>query len=502
MKTHPGSREEPESRTNDGRDVEERRRHRRQKEGVPRLEPAHEERRQRGAGDEREHHPGQPHGQFPRRLEAETKRRGNRLIESPPGEHEVHEFRSENDPGGRDQEAHRKQNPEDPPEEPVGSLPAVALIDRRKGRDECLRESSLRQHLPERVRKGVRPVEGIEQPGGKQKRERLFPHQAGNSGKDDPEARGTGAASQMAFVPRARCLRVALHSKRSPEGFVGSGSPSPGKDRVANPAPRRRIDPEHTVQINLLPAPPPTPGRSRWSSIPRALTVPEDIRPSVVKPRRLRALVVATGCLLLLSVTSATGQEHRLRLFAGAGLQFFAHPELSLGRGAGLGGTAELRTVGNFSIATGFFFGRSNRRYTAGDDPVEDVVAEPAYQFRTNRYHLDGSIVYHLGRRQPFQMYFAAGGGIVRRDELREDFIYDTTEPVEGEEPTSFGIRIPIGNEVTLEQTAYSLTAHAAIGLEVYVFSYLSARAEYRIWSSKDFSFRTQQAMIGVNYYR
>lgn len=221
-----------------------------------------------------------------------------------------------------------------------------------------------------------------------------------------------------------------------------------------------------------------------------------------MKPRRLRALVVATGCLLLLSATSATAQEHRLRLFAGVGLQFFARPELSLGRGAGLGGTAEVRTIGNFSIAAGFFFGRSNRRYTAEDDPVEDVVAEPAYQFRTNRYHLDGSVVYHLGRRQPFQMYFAAGGGIVRRDERREDFIYETAEPVEGAAPTAIGIRIPVGNELTLEHTGYALTAHAAIGFEVYVFSYLSARAEYRIWSSKDFSFRTQQAMIGVNYYK
>ena len=29
-----------------------------------------------------------------------------------------------------------------------------------------------------------------------------------------------------------------------------------------------------------------------------------------------------------------------------------------------------------------------------------DVIAEAAYEFRTNRYHLDGSVVYHLGRRQ------------------------------------------------------------------------------------------------------
>ena len=37
--------------------------------------------------------------------------------------------------------------------------------------------------------------------------------------------------------------------------------------------------------------------------------------------------------------------------------------------------------------------------------------------------------MYHLGRRQPFQMYILAGGGIVRRDELREDFIYETADP-------------------------------------------------------------------------
>ena len=206
--------------------------------------------------------------------------------------------------------------------------------------------------------------------------------------------------------------------------------------------------------------------------------------------------------LALLAAAPAAGQDHKFRLFAGAGLQFLARPELSPGRGAGLGGSAAIRATDRFSIAAGIFFGRSNRRYTATNDPVEDVVAEPAYQFRTNRYHLDGSLVYHIGRRQPFQMYVLAGAGIVRRDELREDFIYETTDPGEGEQSGSFQIRIPVGNEITLDTTGYAPTAHAAIGFEVYVFSYLSARAEYRIWSSQDFSYRTQQAMIGVNYYK
>ena len=229
--------------------------------------------------------------------------------------------------------------------------------------------------------------------------------------------------------------------------------------------------------------------------------MPADPPPPVARVGRIAALILATFAAVPLAAAPAAAQDHKFRLFAGAGLQFFARPELSPGRGAGLGGTASFRITDNLSIASGLFFGRSNRRYTATNDAVEDVVAEPAYQFRTNRYHLDGSFVYHLGRRQPFQMYFVAGGGIVRRDELREDFIYETTDS-ENDQAGGFQIRVPIGNEVTLEHTAYAPTAHAAVGIEVYVFSYLSASAEYRIWSSKDFSFRTQQAMIGVNYYK
>ena len=233
------------------------------------------------------------------------------------------------------------------------------------------------------------------------------------------------------------------------------------------------------------------------------MTATEDTPPPVARRGRFcAALVPAALAAGLLAAAPAAGQDHKFRLFAGAGLQFFARPELSPGRGAGLGGAAAFRATDRISFAAGFFFGRSNRRYTATDEPVEDVIAEPAYQFRTNRYHLDGSIVYHLGRRQPFQMYILAGGGIVRRDELREDLIFETPAPGEGDPSGSLRFRQPIGNEITLEHTVYAPTAHAAIGLEVYVFSYLSARAEYRIWSSKDFSFRTQQAMIGVNYYK
>lgn len=202
---------------------------------------------------------------------------------------------------------------------------------------------------------------------------------------------------------------------------------------------------------------------------------------------------------VLLGAGTASAQEHRFRLFAGAGVQFFARPELKLGRGIGLGGGAAVRLNDNWSVESGFFFGRSNRRYTAEDQPVQDVVAEPAYQFRTNRYHLDGSVVRHFGRRQPFQTYVFAGGGLLRRDEVREDFIY--AEPDE-EAQTLTGLRFPIGDEITLETSDYTPTLHIGAGFEVYVFDDLSAAAEYRIWIPGDFAYRTQQIIVGVNYYR
>ncbi len=178
-----------------------------------------------------------------------------------------------------------------------------------------------------------------------------------------------------------------------------------------------------------------------------------------------------------------------------------AHENLNLSRGFGLGGGAAFRFNDNFSLEAGLHFGRSNRRYTEKDEPVEDVLAVPAYQYRTNRYHLDGSVVYHLGRRQPFQLYVLAGAGVVRRDEVREDYMYEEPDPdADPEAPT--GVRIPIGVEIGLDETSHKLTAHVGAGFEVYVLSYLSARAEYRIWSGSDFGFRTQQFLVGVNFYR
>ena len=220
--------------------------------------------------------------------------------------------------------------------------------------------------------------------------------------------------------------------------------------------------------------------------------------------RRLGCAAAAVVVLALTQAAPAAAQEQRLRLFAGIGLQFLAHPDLDLGRGAALAGAAALRANDNISFELGGFFGRSNRRYTATDEPVEDVIAEALYEFRTNRYHLDGSLIYHVGRRQPFQMFLVAGGGLVRRDETREDFVYAEVPDDDGDDPDRFvsGFRQPIGREVSRRTTEYAITAHAGAGIEVYVFDNLSARLEYRLWWPGGFSYRTQQIVIGVNYYQ
>ncbi len=226
----------------------------------------------------------------------------------------------------------------------------------------------------------------------------------------------------------------------------------------------------------------------------------------------LAGLLLRSGLLAgfawTLGSAPAAAQGHLLRLAAGAGAQLMAHDELKLSRGFGVGGGAAFRFNDSLSFEAGLHFGRSNRRYTERNEPVEDVLAVPAYQYRTNRYHLDGSFVYHLGRRQPFQLYVLAGAGIVRREEVREDYTYDDPDPPDPPDPDNAaptrptGVRIPIGVEISLDSTEHTFTAHVGAGFEVYVLSYLSARAEYRIWSGSDFGFRTQQFLVGVNYYR
>ena len=225
MESQPGSRKEPQRREHDRGDVEERRSHRGQEEGVPGLETAHEERRERRAGDEREHDPGQPDGQFPRRLDTEAQGLGKRRVEGAPREHEVHQLRREHHAGDGDEEAHREQDPEDPPQEPVGGFFSVTLIHGREGGDERLGKRPLGEHLPQGVREGVGRVEGVEQRGREQEGERLLPHQAGETGEDDAEAHRARAARQVALVAGAGRRRVAVgwHGDSVAEGGWNAG---------------------------------------------------------------------------------------------------------------------------------------------------------------------------------------------------------------------------------------------------------------------------------------
>ena len=174
-------------------------------------------------------------------------------------------------------------------------------------------------------------------------------------------------------------------------------------------------------------------------------------------------------------------------------------------RGASLGATAAFRMSDTISFETASGLAVRTRTTPPPTKPVRDILAEPAYQFRTNRSHLDGSLVYHIGRRQPFHAWVLAGGGVVRRDERREDFEFAFPDPMRDgllvTQPERTRLRVPIGSTRTMNQTVYAPTAHIGAGFEVYVFDYLSARAEYRIWTPRPFGYRTQVFVIGVNYY-
>ncbi len=75
-----------------------------------------------------------------------------------------------------------------------------------------------------------------------------------------------------------------------------------------------------------------------------AATNPGTPRGAATPGRRAAPLLIVSALLLpLFAAAPAAAQDHRFRLFAGAGVQLFARPELKLGRGIGLGGAAAVR---------------------------------------------------------------------------------------------------------------------------------------------------------------
>jgi hypothetical protein len=185
--------------------------------------------------------------------------------------------------------------------------------------------------------------------------------------------------------------------------------------------------------------------------------------------------------------------QQRFRVGGGAGFAVLYNPDIDHGRTAVVGGSLGYRFNDNFSIETGFSLARSERQFSELGVPIDEQQGGiPAFQFEANRYHLDGSFLYHFGRRQPFHAYLIAGAGLERRDEKQTDFTYTF-----GENNQILGVE----EEVVLDTTEYQPAGHLGAGFDLYVLYNVAARVEFRWWLPKDTDKSTRMFFFGASYF-
>ncbi len=207
---------------------------------------------------------------------------------------------------------------------------------------------------------------------------------------------------------------------------------------------------------------------------------------------RPAALITAVVLCALAATRSVEAQSHKFKLGGGAGFASLHDPELNFGRTFVVGGLFGFRFNDNFSFETGFNLARSNRVYNEDGVPIDDVQALPAFRFQTNRYQIDGTLVYNIGRRQPFHPYIVAGGGLVRRKKTRTDVVFETNET---------GQDMLVSSEVVLDTAEYEAAAHFGAGVEIYFLYNVAARVEYRFYIPQSFNQYTRQFYFGATYF-
>ena len=204
---------------------------------------------------------------------------------------------------------------------------------------------------------------------------------------------------------------------------------------------------------------------------------------------RLHWPLVAALLLVGLLEESAAQQRHRFIVGGGGGLATLFDPNFNLGRGTNMGGFFGIRLNDNVTAELSFDFTKVSRPFTLG--PGGELIFEesPAVLSQVllehNRYHLDGTLYYHFGRRKPFHPYILGGGGIVRRDLARTNFDAETG---------------------TIEQDQRSIdtepTFSFGAGFDYYLLYNVSARADMRWWvPSSGWHNRTRRIFGGVGYY-
>jgi hypothetical protein len=196
--------------------------------------------------------------------------------------------------------------------------------------------------------------------------------------------------------------------------------------------------------------------------------------------RRGLGLLVAT-LLLGGMLGRADAQEQHFIIGGGGGFATLFDPRLDLGRGTNLEGFLGFRVNDQVTLEVSVDFTSVTRVFTEAGNIVDET--DPAvvgqYKLDQNRYHIDGTIYYHFGRRKPFHPYIFGAGGAERRE--------NTITTFEGE----------IGKE-----TDHDPTISFGAGFDYYVLYNVAVRTDVRWWlPGFGTDSRTRRFFFGVGYY-
>ena len=204
-------------------------------------------------------------------------------------------------------------------------------------------------------------------------------------------------------------------------------------------------------------------------------------------PRLHWPLVAAL--LLVGMLAESEAQEQRFLIGGGGGFATLFNPNFELGRGTNLGGFFGVRFNDNVTAEISLASTNVSRAFTLGPGGNFIIETNPSVvaqvQLEQRRYHLDGTLYYHFGRRKPFHPYISGGGGVVRRSLVRTNFDPETgtidqdDRTIETEPTFSFGG-----------------------GFDYYFLYNVSVRADMRWWvPGGEWHGRTRRIFGGLAYY-
>lgn len=208
---------------------------------------------------------------------------------------------------------------------------------------------------------------------------------------------------------------------------------------------------------------------------------------------RPAALVFVALLQCFAAVDLVEAQRQKFKIGGGAGFANLKAPDIEPGGTAVVGGFFGVRFNDNVSIETDFAWMRSSRVFAETGIPVDDVPDTPAFRFETNRYHLDGILMLNIGRRQPFHPFIYGGGGIIRRDEKRTEFTFETN-PQTGQDTL-------LSQEVVSNVTEYEPAGLAGAGVEISFMYNVAARAEFRMWFPQTPDKRDRMFFFQASYF-